>query len=385
MSNTIKCLLCNNILDKRSMVSLKDLPSSAQGFENDVNKLKFNFSSNLYQCKVCNHVQLDSGPVDYYKNVIRSVGISPSIKSFREEQFLNIKKKYFQNQDNIKVLEIGSASGEYSEILNKVFEKTFATEKNRINFDLNIKKGINCINTHPDEEDFLNNLKDFAPFDLICCFSYLEHLPDPKKTLTLLKTLLNDKGLLLIELPNSEMIFRRGLLNEIIPDHISYFTINTATALMANVGFEVINANCIWENYIISLIAKKGIDNPLILMDEKFDEFSQSLINLFCKDLDKFNSFVLWGAGHQALFTVSKTILRYSLKYIVDSSPNKQDLYAPGSGLQVFSPNRLKVDPPEVLFIACAGYNKEVLKKVFDMKLKIKKIYVLDGINLIKI
>ena len=385
MDLTSRCLLCNKIMGKNNVINLKNLPSSAQGFENKVGKLKINFSANLYQCNFCNHVQLDSAPVDYYKNVIRSVGISPSMKSFRENQFLNIKKKYFQNYKNVKVLEVGSASGEYSEILNNVFHETYSTEKNRINFELNIQKGINCIDTHPDEEDFLSKLEKYGPFDLICCFSYLEHLPSPNKTLNLFKTLLSEKGFLLIELPNSEMIFRKGLLNEIIPDHISYFTINTATALMSNTGFEVINSNCIWEDYIITLMCRKQIEDPLIFMEDKFREFNNNLNYLFKTKLNKFNDFVLWGAGHQALFTLSKTILKDYVKYIVDSSPSKQNLYAPGSALKIYSPNRLISDTPEILIIACAGYNKEVFKMVLEMQLKIKNIYFLDGITLEKV
>ena len=134
-----------------------------------------------------------------------------------------------------------------------------ATEKGLKNIKSNLEKGINCINTHPDEFDFIEKLEKFGKFDLICCFSYLEHLPNPKNTLSLLNNLLDNKGFYLIEVPNSEMIFRRGLLNEIIPDHLSYFTVNTVTSLMAKSGIEVINAACSWENYIISLICRKTI------------------------------------------------------------------------------------------------------------------------------
>ena len=70
---------------------------------------------------------------------------------------------------------------------------------------------------------------------------------------------------------------------------------------------------------------------------------------------------VIWGAGHQSLFTISTTIFAEIASYIVDSSPPKQGLYAPGSGLKIYSPDRLKTHTPDVLIIACAGYNKEVL------------------------
>ena len=79
----------------------------------------------------------------------------------------------------------------------------------------------------------------------------------------------------------------------------------------------------------------KQIEYPLIFMEDKFREFNNNLNYLFKTKLNKFNDFVLWGAGHQALFTLSKTILKDYVKYIVDSSPSKQNLYAPGSGLKI--------------------------------------------------
>ena len=91
-------------------------------------------------------------------------------------------------------------------------------------------------------------------------------MPNPKNTLNILNNILDKNGFFLIEVPNSEMIFRQGLLNEIIPDHLSYFTVNTATSLMAKSGIEVINAACIWENYIISMVCRKAIKNPIEMM-----------------------------------------------------------------------------------------------------------------------
>ena len=169
----------------------------------------------------------DTDPVEYYKNVIRSVGISDEMKTYREKQFKSLRNKYFKLK-KVNALEIGSASGEYSKLLSDVFYKVTATEKGKNGMNKTKEKGIECINTHPDEEDFVSKLENKKYFDLICCFSYVEHLPNPIQFLNKCRGLLSDSGYLLIELPNSEMIFRDGLLNEVIPDHLSYFTTSTA-------------------------------------------------------------------------------------------------------------------------------------------------------------
>ncbi len=385
MKKILKCSLCGEPLKDSQMVLLKNIPESAQGFLKEQDKISINYSAYLIQCNYCNHVQLNAKPVEYYKKVIRSVGVSTEMKNYRKKQFEDIRKKYFGNYKKIKVLEVGSATGEYSEILLKTFDQVVATEKGAQNIKSNLEKGIDCINTHPDEFDFIEKLNKFGKFDLICCFSYLEHLPNPKNTLSLLNNLLDNNGFYLVEVPNSEMIFRRGLLNEIIPDHLSYFTVNTATSLMAKSGIEVINAACNWENYIISLICRKNIKNPIQTMKNEYQLFNKKLDLFFNKEISSHQNIVIWGAGHQSLFTISTTILGEIASYIVDSSPPKQGLYAPGSGLEIHSPNRLKSHTPDVLIIACAGYNKEVLQAVNNMDLKISFIYLLDGIDLIKV
>ena len=385
MKKILKCSLCGKSLEDSKKVLIKDIPESAQGFFKEQDKISRNYSAYLIQCNYCNHVQLNTKPVSYYKEVIRSVGVSTEMKSYRKKQFEDIRKKYFGNSKKIKVLEVGSATGEYSVILSSTFDHVVATEKGVKNIKSNLEKGIDCINTHPDEPNFEEKLKKFGKFDLICCFSYLEHLPHPKITLSLLNNLLKNSGFYLIELPNSEMIFRRGLLNEIIPDHLSYFTVNTATSLMMNSGIEVINAGCNWDNYIISLICRKTIKNPIQKIDNDYQLFKKKLDLLFNKEISLHQNIVIWGAGHQSLFIISTTIFGEIASYIVDSSPPKQGLYAPGSGLKIYSPDRLKTHTPDVLIIACAGYNKEVLNTVNNMKLTINFIYLLDGIDLIKV
>ena len=53
------------------------------------------------------------------------------MKNYRKKQFEELSKKYFNNSKKIKVLEIGSASGEYSEIMSHIFDKVVATEKGK--------------------------------------------------------------------------------------------------------------------------------------------------------------------------------------------------------------------------------------------------------------
>ena len=133
------------------------------------------------------------------------------------------------------------------------------------------------------------------------------------------------------------------------------------------------------------MICRKAIKNPIEMMKDEYQLFDKKLKFLFNKENSSNQNIVIWGAGHQSLFTISTTILGKITSYIVDSSTPKQGLYAPGSGLKIYSPDRLKTNTPDVLIIACAGYNKEVLQIVKNMNLTINLIYLLDGIDLIRV
>ncbi|MBI96357.1 hypothetical protein CL656_04360 [bacterium] len=380
--NHRKCIICNGLLNKSVFIEIENMPPSAQGFEDTKEKSLKRQNGKIFQCSRCGHIQLDSQPVSYYKNVIRSVGISSEMNTYRRDQFVNLRSNFLNQREKVNVLEVGSASGDYAKILLETFGNVVATEKGEQGRKLTIEKGVNCVDTHPDEKDFKSKLVSYSCFDLICCFSYLEHLPDPIHTLLLFAELLSENGIILIEVPNSEMIFRNGLLNEVIPDHISYFTTNTSIEMVSRAGLEVVNSSTSWSDYIITLICRKRTENPLDNMFQRYEDFKEKLNSLFDHKLKDYSNIVVWGAGHQALFTISTTILKSVVNYIVDSSPAKQGLYAPGSGLQIKAPSDLKVNIPDVLIIACAGYNNEVKKIVKSYNLGIQRIYTLNGLIL---
>ena len=243
-SKKFNCISCGNSLTNSEFIELNNIPNSAQGFYNlSVKEKVSTINTRLIECNYCKLIQLETKPVSYYKEVQRSTSVSVKMQEFRESQFQELKNKYFSNLKDVRVLEVGSASGDYAMMLKKVFHNVTTTEKDNNGRDYQKGKGINCINTHPDESDFIDKLGADSSFDLICCFSYLEHLPDPQNALKKFNKLIKDNGILMIEVPNSEFIFRNGLLNEIIPDHLCYYTPNTICKLLDNSRLFIISFN----------------------------------------------------------------------------------------------------------------------------------------------
>ena len=76
------------------------------------------------------------------------------------------------------------------------------------------------------------------------------------------------------------MIFRDGLLNEVIPDHLSYFTTSTAVKMFSNSGLEVLTSYTSWDDYIITFVCRKNVEEPLGIMRKKYNDFTEDLITL---------------------------------------------------------------------------------------------------------
>ena len=377
----ISCPCCQ--APSQSKVLIRKLPRGAQYFTKTPNQLSPS-DAYLHSCLNCSHVFLDVIPVSYYRTVIRSIGVSADMASFRTGQFKQIKEKYYANSDSTSCLEVGAGAGEYALLLSKVFNTVISTEYST-NGHGSHGFSDNIIQTHPEEEDFVDKLSTYAPFDIVCCFSYLEHLPSPSSFFSKVRQLISDNGIIIVEVPNTSHILGKSLVNEIIPDHIQYFTPLSVQTLAHKYGLSLDSMEIVWNGYIMSCIFRVAPGTDAI---QRLSVAQQDLQSDVLNLLDSYQEdsvVALWGAGHQALFALSYTALAHRVSFLVDSSPLKQNMYTPGSNLYIYSPEYLLQSTPSLIIVACAGYNNEVIEAILRMKLG-SDIAILDekGISLIE-
>lgn len=87
-----KCRICGGEFFEKPILSLKNMPESAQGFlayKSDNQAMDIN----IVQCKFCGTIQLDCNTVSYYKDVIRVGGETKTTSNIRREQF----KEFIKN------------------------------------------------------------------------------------------------------------------------------------------------------------------------------------------------------------------------------------------------------------------------------------------------
>jgi len=102
------------------------------------------------------------------------------------------------------------------------------------------KRIFNLSNFYPlSIYDFIKFPK-LPKFDLITFFEVLEHIGDPQKFISAIKSLLINKGFIIFSVPNS---IRYGRWEEIVnvpPHHITRWTEQTLKVFLLNNGFRII-------------------------------------------------------------------------------------------------------------------------------------------------
>ncbi|MEA3493987.1 MAG: methyltransferase domain-containing protein [Candidatus Margulisiibacteriota bacterium] len=369
MAKTKKCRICGNDFFNDPLLCYKNMPKAAQ-YLPDKNALKNDHGIDLevYQCSGCGLVQLSNKPVPYYKEVIRAAGISDEMMAFRKRQFADLLEKY--SLKGKKVIEIGCGCGEYLSIMRQAGADACGLEQSAESVSKCVEKGLKA-----DQGFIQDNFYKLegAPFNAFCMLNFLEHLPDPNSILKGISFNLVGGGMGLVEVPNFDMILRNNLFSEFIGDHLLYFTRDTLnTALKLN-GFDIIECNEVWHNYIISAVVKKNSLMPSKVKTlGKSERLDLSHFNKYQSKLKaEIEAFIhrngnrkvaIWGAGHQALAVIALTKLAGKIRYVVDSAAFKQGKYTPASHIPIVKPDTLRSNPVDAIIVIAASYSDEVAK-----------------------
>lgn len=362
------CRVCGNKFFDCPLICYKNMPSRAQ-FMPDEATVAFDRGVNLnvFQCSGCGLVQLNSDPVPYYREVIRAAAFSDEMKSFRIKQFENLTKEF--SLKGKKALEIGCGSGEYLSIIKKCGIDAYGIEQRDESLKHCNEIGLKVSKGFIDRFDYK---VDNSPFDCFFILNFLEHLPDPNSTLRGICYNLTENATGFVEVPDFDMIIEKELFSEFIVDHLFYFTRKTLiTALNLN-GFEVIDCNRVWHDYILSAVVKKRSKLDI----SHFNLFQERLIKEINEYIDRFSekSVAIWGAGHQSLTLISLSNISRRIKYVIDSAVFKQGKFTPATHIKIVPPEMLKTDPVEAIIVMAASYSDEVagiLKEKYDNNINI--------------
>jgi SAM-dependent methyltransferase len=346
-------------------------PVSAQGFSEAPMGAQSAVDLYIHECADCGLIQHTQRPVEYYKEVIRAVAYSEEMAEFRLSQL----REWITDNDlaDKAILEIGSGRGEYLDLLKQAgancpsgIEYSPTSVQECLGRNLDVRQG------YPDNE-LASTLG--KTFDAFVIFSFMEHWPDVKGSLRNVRKVIKYGGIGLVEVPNFDYVTKYGMYSEFTTDHIFYFTERTLRQTLEMNGFDVLDIQSVWHDYILS--AKVQRREPLAT--DTFELKRRTVVDSIHRFIDKFASkeVAVWGAGHQALAVLCMDDLFSRVSYVIDSAPFKQGKYTPGSDLLIRPPNCLSDKLPAAVIVMAASYSDEVVRALRLNHPEIKNIAVL--------
>jgi SAM-dependent methyltransferase len=375
------CRCCNREVKAEALFSMSNMPDSAQGFL-DKEQLAYDKGCDidLFQCPYCGLVQLFCEPVSYYKEVIRATSVSDEMRIFRKKQFSDLSERL--SLSGKKAIEYGCGKGDYLEVFKDAVDcDLYGTEFNDASVEICKNNGLNVLKVYLDDNKVI--LPE-GPFDFFFIMNFMEHMPYPSVFLEAALNNLSDDGYGLIEVPNSDMIFEERLYSELISDHLMYFTKETLIRLLSINGFEVIECNVIWHNYIISALVRKRKHLDGCGFRAKLDMMN-SLIANYMIARSEYGLIAVWGAGHQAIANMGVLDIRQYISCVIDSAPFKQNKYIPSSHLLIVSPDILKEGKIKTVLVMGGSYSDEIAAYVImnypDVKCCILRESSLEEMN----
>jgi len=151
-----------------------------------------------------------------------------------------LKSRYNQN-NNPRLLDIGCSTGWITSVARDLGFDVIGLEVNPHFAQFGREKyGLNII------ESYIEEFSSDKKFNSATMFHVLEHLPDPLQVLKKVGELLDDKGNLLVVVPNAKSIgvsIFKEHYNWNAPDHISFFSPDSIKLILNKAGFKVININ----------------------------------------------------------------------------------------------------------------------------------------------
>lgn len=192
-------------------------------------------------------------------------------------------------------------------------------------------------------------------FELVSCRYIVEHSPAPVAALTALKSLLRERGLLLIEVPDSSKFLAARDYCFLWEEHSCYFVEDTLKRLAEAAGLRTVSVlrypGALEDALVAVLEVAKAPAPPLAplgaspLFRDYRDRFPARRDNIRAKlSRAAKGSVALFGIGHHAIMFVNAFGLGTEIALAVDDDPDKAGFFPPGFKVPVVSSQALLQD-----------------------------------------
>jgi len=340
-------------------------------------------------CNKCNFIfqnpQITTSALnEHYKNNSSGQVYSFKGQHTRMTRLLRERIKFIKDSiENINISSICDVGGGRGLLLdnlkiNQNIKKFLIEHSNAIHECTN--PNIIKIKKFVEDIDYSN-----TKFDFLMCVSSLEHFKNPLDVLKNFKNLLNENGLLFIEIPNS-LKPHKTVAEFFSYEHLNHFTIETILKFLHSAGFypTKIEESKIVPNIRISAKKKDShinkqktlscfdiYKNTKLSLKEKLNSKIVDLINT-----NNINKLAIYGAGDHTRFIIESFNLLEYITVFIDSDPKKWGLLYYNK--LIIAPNEISSHNIKNILISSYDYEKEIfisLSTIVDKNINIVRLY----------
>lgn len=345
----------------------------------------------LVYCPESHNVQLNYvvEPEKMFKNYLY---VSSTTKTFREH-FEKAALSYIENfelDSNSLVIDIGSNDGIALLPLKNNGIKVLGIEPAENISKIAKEKGIETICQFFSNKTADLILEKYNSADLVLASNVFAH-SDEIDEITLATTrILKDNGSFIIEVQYLVDTIRDLTFDNIYHEHVNYWTVHSLISFFSKFGLKVYKVEHINTHggsiRVYSSKNPKEIEksvNTFIKEEEEFGitnvetyiDFGKRIVeskNNVLKNLEHLkklgSSIVGYGAPAKATTTLNfYGITDKDIDFIVEDNKLKHDKFVPGTGIQIFSKEKLNEKLPDVILVFAWNFIEEIKSNNLDL------------------
>lgn len=330
-----------------------------------------------HHCGAAGNLAFDAAKLTYDPSYDNSLHFSPVFQKYAEEIAHDLIERH--QLRNKKIIEIGCGNAEFLSLLCGLgnnrgvgFDPAFIPGR----ADLKAGQGIAII------RDYFSEKYAQHETDFVVCRHTLEHLPNPQQFLRSMRAAFgaNSGASIFFEVPNASFVFKKNGIWDVIYEHCFYYGAGVLARLFSACGFDVQRVFSAFNGQYLCLEARFApgeagtVDDAAGNLGEigdeicKFAEEYRATRAHWEQALGRFaeqrKRVALWGAGAKGAMFLNAFSHVSALEFVVDVNPHKWDLYVPGTGQKVVSPEFLKTYQPDVLLVANPNYCDEISRQL---------------------
>ena len=340
-------------------------------------------------CPKCTLVQLMDivDPELMFKNYV----YIPSASKTRLDNFLQITQEMIRklpSKKNSLAVDIGSNDGSLLTEFKKFGVRTLGVDPAENLAKVAELKGIETLAVYFSPAAAAEIVKKYGNADYITATNVVAHIEDLRGLFAGVKTLLSKNGLLVCEFPYVLDLVEKKYFDTIYHEHLSYFSVRASKYLLDKKGLFIVDIRrtpidggalriTIAKNgadyvgtaaveELLDLEKRRGINRPETYM--KFGKEVARLGDRLRKKIleikSKRKSVVGYGASARG-----NILLNYCgidgevMDFIVDSTPYKQGLLAPGSHIPIVPEEAINNVQPDFAMILAWNFAEEIMEK----------------------